>query len=304
MELTNIQIPLTVLLAAAATLGYLFGRRSRAGADDILKRSYGELRRAKQVAAELEKIAWGVRKGIARHHACLTRFKEQLSRLAAHDQETAWKGLCREAQHVLKPTLQLAAQMANAYDEIRQQTANLMAFTEVRSDPLTGLQNRRGLDDALATQFALMSRYRTPFSVAILDIDHFKQINDREGHLHGDRILRDLARVLQELVRETDVVARYGGEEFVVVMPQTDLEGVCVFAERLRHQVEQGTAVTISGGVSVALDGDSAETLLARADAALYSAKSAGRNCIYRHNGQQTEPAVETEPEPAAQGSV
>ncbi len=304
MDLTNLEVFLTVLLAAAATLGYLFARRARAGRNNLDFRSHGELRRAQQVAAELEKIAWNVRKGLARHHAALTRFKEQISRLSACDREAAWKGLCREADQVLKPTLRLAAQMAGAYDEIRQQTANLTAFTEVRSDPLTGLQNRRGLDDALAAQFALMCRYGTPFSVAILDIDHFKQINDREGHLHGDRILRRLAHVLQQSVRETDVVARYGGEEFVVVMPQTALEGVCIFAERLRQKVEQETTVTLSGGVAVALDGDSAETLLARADAALYSAKSAGRNCIHRHNGHQAEPAVEAAPSLGAPAGI
>lgn len=304
MDLTNLHLYLAVLLAAAATLGYLFGLRGRAGRHGLNLRSHAELRRAAKVAAELERIVWNVRRGIARHHASLTRFKEEISRLGASDREAAWRGLCREADQVLKPTLRLAAQLAGAYDEIRQQTANLMSFTEVRSDPLTGLQNRRGLDDALAAQFALMSRYGTPFSVAILDIDHFKQINDREGHLHGDRILRSLAHLLQESVRETDIVARYGGEEFVVVMPQTDLEGVCIFAERLRRKVERETSVTLSGGVAVALDGDSAETLLARADAALYAAKTAGRNCIYRHNGHQAEPAVEVAPQlPAPAGA-
>jgi len=246
------------------------------------------------VAAELEKIAWSVRQGIAGHQACLARFKEQIGRLAHCDQQSACKQLCREAEELLRPTLRLAAQLANAYDEIRQQTAYLMAFTEVRTDPLTGLQNRRGLDEALASQFALLHRYGTPFSVAIFDIDHFKQINDRDGHLHGDRILRRLARLLEESVRETDVVARYGGEEFVVVMPQTDLEGVCVFAERLRRKAEQQSSVTISGGVATVLDGDTPDTLLARADAALYGAKTAGRNCIWRHNGHETEPAIES----------
>ena len=109
-----------------------------------------------------------------------------------------------------------------------------MTFTEVRTDPLTGLNNRRGLDDALAAQLALMGRYHSPFSLAMFDIDHFKQVNDREGHLHGDRILQELSQLLEECVRETDLVARYGGEEFVVVMPQTDLAGACMLSERLR----------------------------------------------------------------------
>ena len=77
------------------------------------------------------------------------------------------------------------------------------------------------------------------FSVVMFDIDHFKQVNDQQGHLHGDRVLQELARLFDESMRETDIVARYGGEEFVVVMPHTDLAGACVFAERLRAQVDE-----------------------------------------------------------------
>ena len=90
-----------------------------------------------------------------------------MGRLSDHRQEAAWKELCREAEDVLKPTLQLATQIANAYDEIRQQSANLMTFTEVRTDPLTGVNNRRGLDDALKAQLAMMGRYRSLFSLVM-----------------------------------------------------------------------------------------------------------------------------------------
>ena len=150
------------------------------------------------MATELEKIAWTVRQSLAKHHASVSRFKERVSRLSDQQQEAAWKDLCREAEDILKPTLQLATQIANAYDEIRQQSANLMTFTEVRTDPLTGVNNRRGLDDALSAQFALMSRYNAVFSLVMFDIDHFKQVNDQEGHLHGDRVLQELARLLDE----------------------------------------------------------------------------------------------------------
>jgi diguanylate cyclase len=164
----------------------------------------------------------------------------------------------------------------------------------VRTDPLTGVSNRRGLDDALASHFTMMTRYGTTFSLAIFDIDHFKKINDDEGHLHGDRILRELAGLLDNRVRETDMVARYGGEEFVVVMPQTDLEGASAFVDRLRVEVEQKMSLTISGGVATALDGDTQESLLARADRALYHAKTAGRNCVFQHTGENVEAVAET----------
>jgi diguanylate cyclase (GGDEF)-like protein len=97
-----------------------------------------------------------------------------------------------------------------------------------------------------------------------------------------------MARMLDESVRETDVVARYGGEEFVVVMPETDLAGAGFFAERLRSQIEKEMPITVSGGVTEALDGDTQDSVLARADAALYQAKTAGRNCVFRHNGDET----------------
>ena len=140
-----------------------------------------------------------------------------------------------------------------------------MTFTEVRTDPLTGVNNRRGMADSIAGQFAMMHRYGTTFTLTIFDIDHFKTVNDEKGHLRGDQILQDLARLLDEFVRETDVVARYGGEEFVIVMPQTELEGACRFAQRSRMKVETELSITISGGVAQAVEGDTQETLLARA---------------------------------------
>jgi diguanylate cyclase (GGDEF)-like protein len=188
---------------------------------------------------------------------------------------------------MIRPTLKLATQLASAYDEIRQQTGYLMSFTEVRTDPLTGVSNRRALDEQLTSHFALMHRYETPFSVVILDIDHFKKINDEQGHLYGDSVLASVAKVLADCVRDTDMVTRYGGEEFVIVMPQTMLEGACVFANRLRERTESKLPLTVSGGVASAVDGDNAQTLLARADAALYGAKAAGRNQIFYHNGLQ-----------------
>ena len=301
MDLWSLQIPVPVALALVAMLGYMVGRRKKTDDDEMMVgRSRRELRRAQWVAGELEKIAWNVRKSLAKHHSSISKFKERVGKLGEQQKEAAWKELCHEVEDILKPTLHLANDIASAYDEIRQQSANLMTFTEVRTDPLTGVNNRRGLDEALEIQFALMSRYQSQFSLAIFDIDNFKGVNDREGHLHGDRMLQQLAGLFDEVVRETDVVARYGGEEFVVVMPQTDLEGACVFSERLRAKIDQQMSLTVSGGVAAAVDGDTQDSLLARADNALYSAKTAGRNCVFSHDGEQTE-TVAVEEVPAAQ---
>jgi diguanylate cyclase (GGDEF)-like protein len=289
MNFWPLPIPIPVVLAVFAALGYLLGRSGRVDATEAAVRSRREQRRAQLVAMELEKIARELRDSLTKHHSAVSKFRERVGRLGDQGQETAWKDLCREAEEILKPTLRLAAQIASAHEEIRQQSANLMTFTEVRTDPLTGVNNRRGLVDALAGQFAMMNRYETQFSVAMFDIDHFKTVNDVQGHLVGDHVLQKLARLIDESVRETDVVARYGGEEFLIIMPETDLNGAAIFAERLRVTIAEQTQITVSCGIAEALDGDTQDTLVSRADQALYEAKAAGRNCVFRHTGDGSE---------------
>jgi diguanylate cyclase len=294
---SSIHLTTPVALAAVALIGYLVGRRNREQKQISTEvQARRELKRAQAVAKELERIAVAVRRSIATHHSSVLKFKDRVSSLGGDQkQDGAWQELCLEAEGMLKPTLKLAAQLAAAYDEIRQQSNNLMTFTEVRTDPLTGVSNRRALDETLESMFAMMNRYDQAFSVVLLDIDHFKQINDEQGHLYGDRMLKAVSRLLDDNVRDTDLVARYGGEEFVIVMPQTGLDGATTFSDRLRRRVEQQLPLTISGGVSVAADGDNPQTLLARADAALYSAKAAGRNRLFRHNGLTILPVNETD---------
>ena len=296
MDLSVLNIPSTVALAAVAVLGYLFGRGSRvAHVVTDVEQARRELKRAKAVARELETISEQIRKSLATHHSSIAHFKDRVTELGSQEKEVAWQELCKEAEEMLKPTLRLAAQIAHAYDEIRQQSNHLMTFTELRTDPLTRVSNRRALDECMENMFALMNRYEQVFSIAIFDIDHFKLINDERGHVQGDHILQRVARIIDDNVRDTDVVARYGGEEFVVVMPHTGLEGACIFSERLRAKIEKQIDLTISGGVAQACNSDSPQTLIARSDAALYSAKAAGRNRVYQHTGNDIEPIVPEE---------
>ena len=293
MDWTAINIPSTVALAVVAVLGYLFGRGSRVVRQATeAEQARRELKRAKAVARELEGISDQIRKSLATHHSSLSKFKDRVTELGGQDQEIAWQELCREAEEMLKPTLRLASQIAHAYDEIRQQSNHLMTFTELRTDPLTRVSNRRALDECLENMFSLMQRYDQIFSIAIFDIDHFKLVNDERGHVQGDHILQQVARIIDDNVRDTDVVARYGGEEFVVVMPHTPLEGASVFSERLRGKLESQIDLTISGGVAQAIDSDTPQSLIARSDAALYGAKAAGRNRVYRHTGADIEPVA------------
>lgn len=157
-------------------------------------------------------------------------------------------------------------------------------------DELTGVYNRRKLMEELGSRLQEVRRYRTSVALLLLDIDYFKAINDCHGHLVGDRVLCELAKVLSESIREPDLLARFGGEEFAVLMPNTSIEQAETAAERLRLAVsrhhfnveakEGAIGLTISLGVGICNSDDPEITrVLQRADNALYEAKEQGRNC-------------------------
>jgi two-component system cell cycle response regulator len=159
------------------------------------------------------------------------------------------------------------------------------------TDPLTKVLNRRALNERLQAEMERVRRYNTTVSLLLIDIDHFKKINDTHGHLVGDEALVEVAALLQRVVRAVDVVARYGGEEFMVVLPETGPTGAAAFAERLRELFEshtfaesRNTAVRLTTSIGVAafpgFGVESVEDLFAAADQALYRAKSDGRNRV------------------------
>ena len=160
-----------------------------------------------------------------------------------------------------------------------------------RTDSLTGLCNRRHFDELLHLTFGLCARRGTPICLIMCDVDHFKAINDTQGHLAGDEYLRFIAQHLQEIFkRETDVVGRYGGEEFVVMLPDEQLASARMLAELFRSRVaasgleHHGSTIrsTVSLGIAAGVPqaGDRPELFIGRADAALYAAKNAGRNKV------------------------
>ena len=150
------------------------------------------------------------------------------------------------------------------------------------SDALTGLANRRQLDFALGREVARTVRTKEPLSVALIDIDHFKDINDTFGHVAGDEVLREVAGALARSVRDVDLVSRYGGEEFAIVLPNCASAGALVVIERVRAAVASvgGVAkVTVSAGIATgAGEGTEGDSLIAAADEALYESKRAGRD--------------------------
>jgi diguanylate cyclase (GGDEF)-like protein len=153
------------------------------------------------------------------------------------------------------------------------------------TDRLTGLFNRMKLDATLASESLRAQRTGQPFSLIMIDVDHFKQVNDTHGHQAGDRVLVEFAQLLQSGTRKIDIVGRWGGEEFLVICPHTDSTGACQLAENLRQKIQAFSFTlvehkTASFGVASFQPGDQSKNIVARADAALYVAKEGGRNRV------------------------
>ena len=190
--------------------------------------------------------------------------------------------LLEREQELARSNEALEARVAERTAALERANEELAALAH--QDGLTGLRNRRAADERLAHELARHRRMGRPLGVLLVDIDHFKSVNDRHGHAVGDAVLRAVAQRLSASLRETDLAARFGGEEFLVVLPETDRAGLARVAEKLRAavealNVEQVGPVTVSLGGAVAEEGGGdAALLLERADQALYGAKAAGRN--------------------------
>jgi len=185
----------------------------------------------------------------------------------------------------------ISEELHKANEHLQQANAELASLSQ--TDQLTGLANRRHLEELLQKEIERCGRYGHCLGVALLDLDHFKKVNDTAGHQAGDRVLSDFGRLLTDSLRATDAAGRYGGEEFLIFFPETDLDGVRVCLERLRRETAAASLgppglrahVTVScGGTAVRPTDKDAELvmrkLVGRADEALYKAKNTGRNRV------------------------
>jgi two-component system cell cycle response regulator len=167
---------------------------------------------------------------------------------------------------------------------------NSSLFRQATTDRMTGLYSHHFFEKALAEEMERARRYKTIFSLVILDIDHFKAVNDTHGHLQGDRIIKGISKILSQSIRQVDLPARYGGEEFAVILPGVDVKGASVVAERLRKRIGESRfpcdgftiGVTISLGVAEYIPeaDQSSSDVLHAADKALYKSKENGRNRV------------------------
>jgi diguanylate cyclase (GGDEF)-like protein len=161
------------------------------------------------------------------------------------------------------------------------------ALRSASMDPVTGIKNRVAMESTVKREINLARRNQAPLSFIMMDLDHFKKINDRYGHLYGDQALFAAAQCVQETIRDSDLVFRYGGEEFLVTLTGTDLDGASLLAERIRQKIEQlepdldkKIKMTASFGVVSMRDEEDAEQVYQRVDDALYKAKKGGRNQV------------------------
>jgi two-component system, cell cycle response regulator len=179
----------------------------------------------------------------------------------------------RDAELVMR--VQAAGRTKGLQEEILNQAQRLEAL--LFEDPLTGLSNRRFILTQLAGMVSGARRHERDLTIAIIDIDHFKAVNDRHGHAEGDRVLASVAHALREHMRAEDQLGRLGGEEFLALLPETDMDAAPGAAEKIRASVVR-TGVTVSIGWAT-WNGEPPDELLGRADDALYAAKADGRNC-------------------------
>ncbi|HEU0299391.1 MAG TPA: diguanylate cyclase, partial [Longimicrobium sp.] len=298
----------------AETLVRLGGLRVRMGQ---VEAGLADLHQALEIATEL-----GARPQVYEAHEALQLVYEQrgeLDRALGHFRafHTAWRDVfnaetnariksvlvraeVQQAQREAEILRQKNDELTAAYGRLRQadeEKARLVAQLQeqaaelerqTREDALTGVSNRRHLDALLAVEWERALRFGRALTVAMLDLDRFKDVNDRFTHAAGDEVLRTVARLLREHTRGVDVVARYGGEEFCLILVETRVEEGALLCDRLRALVEAydwstirpGLRVTVSAGVAGLHEAEAPEGLLAAADVRLYTAKHAGRNRV------------------------
>jgi diguanylate cyclase (GGDEF)-like protein len=214
----------------------------------------------------------------------LLRIEHELS--SVREERDREHTLRHESEALARQLTELNAELSRRMREVEELQSQLAR--EAVHDPLTGLFNRRYLDSALPGLAGAAERHDTPLTLALIDLDYFKNVNDRHGHLAGDKVLRRIGKLLGSALRPSDIVARWGGEEFVGLLHRMTPESLATIAEKLRLLVESSfievdgerVRVTVSVGATFIRPGDTVQSVIARADRLLYASKTGGRNRV------------------------
>lgn len=255
----------------------------------------------REMLQRLRELTQDVASDVDRHRALMGQVREELD-AAAGQQPTA---VLRAVDKLIQFNERMQQQLHTAEEKLQDQARQIVSHSaEAHTDPLTGLSNRRAFDRDLNRAYRAALDHGQPTVVMMIDVDHFKRLNDTYGHQAGDTVLRGIARVLRQHIPEEHLVARYGGEEFAAVFFDASVEEVELIAERARHAVGETRYtfdglelhVTASAGLAQFAAGETAASLLGRADDALYVAKEMGRDRAHVHNGTVVVP-VGTRPQ-------
>jgi len=250
---------------------------------------------AQKVLTEMLSVATGLSGETQSYNNNLDTYIEKIATdLGDRNVKEIFKDLVAATATLKSKSEVISQRLEESTKEIEGLRKNLEQVThESQRDFLTGVYNRKTFEKMFDEQVETATEQSTPVSLLMLDIDHFKQFNDKFGHLLGDEVLKIVARVLMNTLKGRDVVARFGGEEFIVMLPETNIESAMIVAEILRNNIaskelkqkntgENYGAITISIGVAHFRPGDDMQSLIKRADDALYKSKRNGRNCVTR----------------------
>ena len=250
--------------------------------------------------SRLQRVIAEVTETAMRSHAQAKRYGEALERFGSElggeaKNQTVERGVrtILEDTDTIKTSIGgLRQVLDSSRSEIEQLRLELSrARQEALVDALSGLLNRKGFDQSLESTIAWHAQEGSPISLLMIDIDHFKRVNDTYGHLFGDRVIRGIAQGIKNGIKGGDIASRFGGEEFAVILPNTRLEGALAVAEQLRAGISRARIrridrdeyvgnITISIGAACLEKGEGSTSLIGRADAALYAAKQQGRNRV------------------------
>ena len=265
---------------------------SRGGQQDLLQSSV--------IAKRLQVLADEMSSSVGEHRSQLDRASQMLTSDASRSDETLAELVIDVIGDIVRANQNLQSKLETAECRLQEQASQIEThISRSLTDPLTGLPNRREFNNRLEERMAAWNRRGEQFSLLLVDVDHFKKLNDQHGHLAGDQVLAAMGRTLRAAIRREDAVARYGGEEFAILLPNTSLEQGGEVAEKVRQAVarikvthnNQPLNITASIGAASIQPKEQAESLIQRADAALYAAKGDGRNCSFLYDGSQCRPA-------------
>lgn len=248
-----------------------------------------------EMATKIQNLTQEVARDVGEHNSRVEEINNELNSADADDHDS----VVLLVERLVKENQEMQNRLNSADEKLQQQAEELASQTEAaRTDTLTGLPNRRAFEEEVQRLIEEFKLGSPPFSLVMVDVDRFKTFNDTYGHQTGDHVLEMLGEVLRATARDTDMPVRLGGEEFTVLLPATEVDSASSVADRIRKTLEKSEikadgktlSVTASFGVAQSLQGEDADSILRRADEALYEAKENGRNNVHMHDGNEIKP--------------